>query len=244
MRIEKKFFIYPGGGPAADVVADVGQLPGVTTSCRSVREAQHLPRPVGELRKTGVVKRVEDIAHGSWRVLLFDCDPPDRAGDFRSDLVEQFTQVDVRADDAQPTPQERLGGEVLNIIGDEDPRAASDGCCHVVSIIRVLARHLSDEVLVIDQFDLGVGEKLTDDCGDTGSGGGRALAFSHDDSFPFVEQRVAPDYGVDLVLAQCEQEIHDGEREEHIGVDEDSLHDGWSVGQLGGFDDFGDALSS
>jgi hypothetical protein len=115
----------------------------------------------------------------------------------------------------------------------------------MVVVVWVIAGHLADEVFVGAVFDFTVGEEFAD-CGRNACGRSwGALVFADDDSFPFVEQRVGPDHGVDAVLAQGEEEIHDREWEQDVGVNEDASHrDGSSVGESCGVDDLADALAT
>src|SRR5215475_13196429 len=73
---------------------------------------------------------------------------------------------------------------------------------------------------IVGERDLGVGEEFPYRGGDSSRGGHRPPARAHDDPFPLIQQRVGPESAVDAVLGEREYEVHDGEREEHVRVDE------------------------
>lgn len=110
-------------------------------------------------------------------------------------------------------------------------------------IVGVHARHRADQVLVVGAFDLVGGEELPHGSGDARRGVGGALLFAHDDVLPFVEQGVGPQHRVDAVLAERQEQVHDRERKQDVGVRKDRSHGGSrSVRQVGVVDDRCDPL--
>jgi hypothetical protein len=91
-------------------------------------------------------------------------------------------------------------------------------------IVGVIAGQMHNQVSVCGLGHLAVGKVLADSGRDRRSGAGGPALLAYDHPFPFGQQRLCPQHFVHTVLSQGEHHVHDREREQHVGVDEDPRH--------------------
>ena len=95
---------------------------------------------------------------------------------------------------------------------------------HVMPVVGIISGHAVDQRRVLVLVDLTVGEELPDRRRNRPRRNGGPSVVSHDDPFPLGQQSVCPDDLVDAVLGQRQHQVHDRERKQHIGIDEDAVH--------------------
>ena len=104
----------------------------------------------------------------------------------------QLAQISIRVKNPHAARREFTGGEVIEIPGDQRSCPSGHSGCGVVSVIRVAARHLVNEVGIGRFRDLAVREEPAHGPGDGCSRLGRAPLFPDDNSLPFHQEPFGP----------------------------------------------------
>jgi hypothetical protein len=185
---------------------------------------EQVTHPVRETRHAGALKIVEQVVRGLRWTPLLGRETHDRVHNLFRQLVRQFAEVHVGIGHTDAPVGEGLAWEVAHVPGQDRARLPSDGCRHVLVVVRVGSRHLIDEVLVLLALDLAIGEELPDGRSDARRRFGRALLFADDDVLPLSEKRVCPQDVVDAILTKRQEDVHDREGEEDVGVRKDASH--------------------
>jgi hypothetical protein len=90
---------------------------------------------------------------------FFGSQPDDSVGYLLRQLAMELAQIRVRVENAYAARREFTGGEVIKVPGDQRGCPSGHSGCGVVSVIRVAAAHLVNEVGIGRLQDLAVGEE-------------------------------------------------------------------------------------